>query len=457
MSIQDAEWREALDEAGPRYLKIVRFMEKAIAEGRLRSGDRLPPQRELARTLGVDLTTITRAYAEARERNLLHARGAMGSFVSAPRFETSEMLDLGMNLPPPPLGVDLRELLQHGFEQVLTHTDTHALMSYHPGGGTQADRKAGAAWLAAPLGKVDPERIVISPGAQVALSALLLTLTEPGDAIACEPLVYPGVLAATQQLGRRVWPIAADAKGMLPEALEEAAALGVRVVYLNPTLRNPTANTMGEVRRDALVAVMRRLGLTLIEDDPYWLLAARAPAPLAARLPERAYYVSTLSKALTPGLRTAYVVAPDRETRSRFLACLRSLALMSTPVMTSLATQWIHDGTAARIVEGVRGEAAERRRIAVNTLPLDPTLPGEGIHVWLPLPARWTAQALATSARMEGLAVTPSTAFAASTPAVEAIRISLGGVRDRARLKASLVRLAALLDDEAPRDDGPLV
>jgi DNA-binding transcriptional MocR family regulator len=457
MSIQEGEWREALGHPGPRYLQIVRFMEKAIAEGRLRPGDRLPPQRDLARALGVDLTTVTRAYAEARERNLLHARGALGSFVSAPRFDTAQLLDLGMNLPPPPLGVDLGDLLRRGFDQVLTHVETHALMSYHAGGGAQADRQAGAAWLAQPLGKVDPERIVISPGAQVALSALLLALTEGGEAIACEPLLYPGLISAAMQLGRRVVPLAADEDGMLPDALDEAARIGVRVVYLNPTLRNPTANTMTAMRRDALAAIVRAHGLTIIEDDPYWALATQAPAPLAARLPERTYYVATLSKALTPGLRTAYVVAPDREARARFIASLRSIALMSTPVMTSLATQWIHDGTAARVVEGVRAEAAERRRLAVHTLRLDPMAPGDGIHLWLPLPPRWTAQALTLAARMEGLAVTPSSAFAATAPAAEAIRISLGGVRDRARLKYSLERLAMLLSDTGPSDDNVLV
>ncbi|UPG90022.1 PLP-dependent aminotransferase family protein [Luteibacter aegosomaticola] len=453
MSMQDDEWREALAESGPRYLQIVRFMEKAIADGRLRSGDRLPPQRDLARTLGMDLTTVTRAYAEARDRNLLHARGALGSFVSAPRFDTAQLLDLGMNLPPPPLGVDLGDLLRRGFDQVLTHVETHALMSYHSGGGTQAGRQAGAAWLARPLGKVDPERIVISPGAQIALSALLLALTVPGEAIACEPMLYPGLLSAATQLGRRVVPLAADNDGMLPDALEEAARDGVRVAYLNPTLRNPTANTMSAARRDALAAIAQTHALTIIEDDPYWALATQAPAPLAARAPERTYYVSTLSKALTPGLRTAYVVAPDREARARFITSLRSIALMSTPVMTSLATQWIHDGTAARVVEGVREEAAERRRLAVHTLRLDPTTPVEGIHLWLPLPPRWTAQALTMAARMEGLAVTPSSAFSATPPAVEAIRISLGGVRERARLKYSLERLATLLSDTGTNDD----
>src|ERR1700754_4518469 len=182
-SIQGLDWAGVLEEEGPRYVQVVRFIERAIADGRLRAGDRLPPQRQLARALGIDLTTVTRAYAEARERHLLHAQGALGSFVSAPRFDTSQMVDLSLNLPPPPEGIDLGTLLKRGIDQVLTHADPHLLMSYHPGGGSTVDRAAGAAWLAPMLGRVHEGLVVTCPGAQPALAGLLLALTAPGDPV----------------------------------------------------------------------------------------------------------------------------------------------------------------------------------------------------------------------------------------------------------------------------------
>jgi DNA-binding transcriptional MocR family regulator len=239
---------------------------------------------------------------------------------------------------------------------------------------------------------------------------------------------------------------------MLPDALASAAAEhGARVVYLNPTLRNPTANSMPVARREQIVAIARQHDLRIIEDDPYWALCESAPAPLARLAPERTSYISTLSKALTPGLRTAYVVTPDAASRSVFLSSLRAVTLMSMPVMTSLATQWIHDGTAGRLLEGVRAEARERQAMAARILrPEAPVV--EGIHLWLPLPARWTARSLTMTARLEGLAVTPSDAFSTGDPKEQAIRISLGGVKDRMRLKQGLDRLMQLMEAGDPGD-----
>ncbi|MCC9316341.1 winged helix-turn-helix transcriptional regulator [Lactiplantibacillus plantarum] len=90
--------------AGPRFLQIADALQQAVADGLLKPGDRLPPQRELAAQLDVDLTTITRAYDEARRRNLLEARGARGTYVAAPKVELTSVLDLSMNTPPPPEG-----------------------------------------------------------------------------------------------------------------------------------------------------------------------------------------------------------------------------------------------------------------------------------------------------------------------------------------------------------------
>lgn len=463
-SIQGLDWAGALAEEGPRYLQVVRFMERAITDGRLRPGDRLPPQRQLARALGMDLTTVTRAYAEARERKLLHANGAMGTFVSAPRFDTAQVVDLGMNIPPPPQGIDLTALLKRGIDQVLTHSDSHLLMSYHPGGGSDADRAAGVVWLTPMLGRLDASRVVICPGAQAALAGLILALGDAGDAMLVEPVLYPGMISAAAQLGRRLVTVESDADGMLPDALARAATEhGARVIYLNPTLRNPTATSMSLVRREQIVAIARQHDLRIIEDDPYWALCDSAPPPLARLAPERTYYIATLSKALTPGLRTAYVVTPDVAARSSFLASLRAVTLMAMPVMTSLATQWMHDGTAVRLLDAVRTEARERQAMAARIL--HPAGLGvetesaivEGIHLWLPLPERWTARSLTMTARTEGLAVTPSDAFSAGVPQEQAIRISLGGVKDRMRLKQGLDRLVQLMEAGDPSVDAVVV
>lgn len=434
---------------GARYLQIVGSIERAIGDGRLAPGDRLPAQRRLADLLGVDLTTVTRAFMEAKRRHLIEARGALGTFIAVPKVELAQIVDLSMNVPPPPAGLSFDDLLKRGMSQVLMRSDAHLLMTYQLGGGSAADRAGGVMWLARMLGPVDPARLIVSPGAQAALAAVILTLTRPGDAIVTEPLAYPGLRAAAEQMGRRVVAAGVDEAGMRPDALDAVCREhGARVAYLNPTTQNPTTRTMPEARRIDLARVAASHGAAIIEDDPYWLLTPDAPPPIARLAPGQVYYIATLSKSLSPGLRTAYLVLPDAHRGDGVLAALRSFALMSTPMTTALATQWIHDGSAADLLEGIRTEAQARQAIARQWLTTIGQLPPSGIHVWHALPSYWTSRLLTRAARAEDLRVTASDAFFNGPDAGDApnaIRISLGGVEDRVKLSAALRKLAELL------------
>jgi DNA-binding transcriptional MocR family regulator len=431
---------------GPRFLQIADALQAAVGDGSLKPGDRLPPQRQLAAQLDVDLTTITRAYDEARRRNLLEGRGARGTYVAAPKVELTSILDLSMNTPPPPDGVDFGDMLKQGLSQVLMRADNELLMTYHLGGGSDADRKAGARWLEPMFGPLDSRQIVVCPGAQAAIAALILALTAPGDVILAEPTGYPGLRAAATQFGRHLIAVDADKDGMVPGMLEEACRRHEpALVYLNPTLQNPTAVTMPERRRKELAGIARRCNVRIVEDDPYWLLADAPPLPIATFAPEQAYYISTLSKCLTPGLRVAFVLVRDAHERQRFLAALRSFALMTAPLTAALATQWILDGSADGLMAGVRNEARLRHRMARDILAGRYSGAGDGLHVWLELPAYWNASQLARAAAGEGIAVTPAEAFATGGASVNAIRISLGSIKDRGRLQAGLQRLSRLL------------
>ncbi|WP_374580482.1 PLP-dependent aminotransferase family protein [Pseudoduganella sp.] len=431
---------------GPRFLQIADALQGAVEDGALKPGDRLPPQRQLAAQLGVDLTTITRAYDEARRRNLLEGRGARGTYVAAPKVELTSILDLGMNTPPPPDGVDFDDLLKQGLAQVLMRADNGLLMDYHLAGGSDSDRKAGAQWLEPMFGQLDSRQLIVCPGAQAALAALILALTEPGDVILAEPTTYPGLRAAAAQFGRQLIAVRTDKHGMVPALLEEACRQHKpALLYLNPTLQNPTASTMPERRRKELASVAKRCHLRIVEDDPYWLLAEAAPPPIATFAPQQVYYISTLAKCLTPGLRVAFVLIRDPDQRDRFLAALRSFALTTAPLTAALATQWIFDGSADALLEGVRQEARLRHRMAWNILAGRDSGPGDGLHVWLELPAYWNPSQLARAAASEGIAVTPAEAFATGSDSANAIRISLGSIKDRARLQAGLQRLSQLL------------
>src|SRR3546814_2600007 len=142
-------------------------------------------------------------------------------------------------------------------------------------------------------------------------SATLAVLAEPGEPVLAEALTYPGVLDAARLLRRPLKPVAMDEEGVIPGALDEAAAAtGARTVVLVPTIQNPTATVMGAERRRAITEVARRRNLMIVEDDVYGFLLESRPPPIATFAPERTVYLTSASKCLAPGLRAGWIAAP---------------------------------------------------------------------------------------------------------------------------------------------------
>ena len=373
-----------------------------------------------------------------------------GSFIAPGVEKSGPPIDLGMNIPPPPKGVRLSEAIQRGVSDLLTRSNVDVLMTYHVGPGGKAERSAGGAWLEPLLGKVDPERVVVTPGAQPAILALLKALAGPGATVIAEPLTYPGLIASAAMLNIKIVAAETDDDGVIPDSLERLATKShSKVVCLTPTIQNPTTTTMSQKRRAEIVKIMKKLDLKLIEDDPYALLAEDAPRPLAYLAPDNCYYISTVSKVLTPGMRTAFVVLPPGQDGGHLLDALRAAALMPAPLMTALLTHWIQIGVAGDILEGVRAEAKLRQELAAEILPKDMKAHPNGIHVWLPLPRHWECFQLVETMRRKGLGVSASDAFSVSGAAPDAIRISLGGVTERARLAEALRSIRQVLVGES--------
>lgn len=437
--------------SGPLYLRIVNTLERAINRGGLAPGQRLPSQRALARQLGVDLTTVTRAFDEARKRGLIEARGPQGSFIAPPQAGFEQPVDLSMNVPPVPDADALAETLRRGAAAVLARSNAPNLMTYHLGGGNPTDRHAAARWLQPMLGTVDDARLLLTEGAQVALAAILLSQGREGDAILCDLLVYPGLLQAAAALGRRLVPVDSDEYGMCPDALTRLARENsARLVYLNPTCQNPTAQTLPTSRREALARVLQREGLLAIEDDPYWHLADAPPVPLAVLAPAHVFYVATLSKVISPGLRTAFVQCPGPAHAEAMAASLRATRLMGHPLVSALASQLLLDGSAQALLSQVREEAHERLRMTRYLLAPSLLLRAEGLHAWCRVPAPWTDATLVRTAQLQGLAIAPSSAFC--PPGVShpcGVRLSLGLAADRRQLESALRRIDRLLLSDA--------
>lgn len=443
-SAATTSWVPSLDGEGPIYLRIVESMEAARADGRLRPGDRLLPQRELCKLLGVDLTTVTRAFSEARRRHLIDAAAGRGTFVTATGTE-EPLLDLGMIIPPAPTGLNLPTLIREGIDGILKRSSAEALLSYHPGSGSALERGAAASWLERSVGRVPLDRIVVGSGAQALLAAVVLATTSEGEAIICDSLTYPGAISLVQGTRRRLLGVEADSNGMRPDLLEKAVRESeAKLLYLNPTFHNPSTSVMSNERRGEIVAVARRTGLVLIEDDPYCALATSLPTPFATLLPEATIHLATLSKCLSPFLRTAFLVGPDASTTDRIAATLRQITLMAAPLMTGLAAEWIRSGLAGDIASAVREEVRARQELAKTILPPETLGQPEALHVWLPLKDAEAASRIFETARLRSLSVSAYADFAVTADAPKGLRIALGAIRSRATLKLALTGLVAV-------------
>lgn len=433
-----------------KYRSIVASLADRIRSGELLPGSRLPAQRQLAAQLGVDLTTVTRAYTELKRMGLVEGRTGSGSFVrSAPApMATAQdpvAFDLGMNVPPRPPG--LGDRVAQGLAALLAAPEGAASLGYQPSGGTAADRKAGASWLARRLGPTTADRAVVAAGTQSALFAVLDLLLGRGDTLACAGLTYAGMQAIAGHLGLRLAGLAHDGDGLDPQAFEELCRTAPpKALYLVPTIANPTTATLPLERRQAIAATARRHGVAIVEDDAYGALPEAPPPPVAALAPEITWHLASLSKCATPALRIAYVATPDAAAALRLTGGLRAVSLMASPLTAGLATRWIGDGTLAVLTAAIRAENRSRQRLAASLLPASAVAAHpDGNHLWLALPEGWTAVAFTAAARESGLLVVPADVFDVAGAPPRAVRLSLGGVPDRTGLERALLRLSGLL------------
>jgi DNA-binding transcriptional MocR family regulator len=445
-------WRPRLIEsARMKYLGIVEALEADIKSGRVSRGERLPAQRAIAEALDVDLTTVTRAFNEARRRGLVEAQAGRGTFISENGSEPTEqvhpLIDLSMNIPPQPSEADFRKTFAQGIAGIFGSSRGLLSLHYQESNGAEPDRQAAAAWLAPRLEGVTADRIIVTGGAQSALFAICDLLLKRGDVVLAGAMTYPGLKAVSAQKGLVLQPLAMDDQGIIPAAFEKACReKSPKALYLVPTIDNPTTATLPEERRRALATHAQKHGVTIIEDDPYAPLRPERIVAMAELAGDITWHIATLSKCATPALRVAYVVAPNAAKALRLAGVLRATILMAPPLMSALASRWIADGTLEGITKAIRAENSERQKLAASILgdvgfAADP----HGHHLWLRLPDHWRAADFAEHADRAGISIVPSSAFAVATHPVEAVRISLGVAPDRGALEDGLTQLANLI------------
>lgn len=456
------DWvRPLSSESGPRYIQIADLIANAVQSGELEVGDQIPPQRWLAQALGVDLTTVTRAYTEARNRGLISSFSGRGSFISGSRSQREDTpIDLSMNIPPQPSSGNMADLLKSAIDGVLSRRGIETVSGYQDASSTEALVHAGRAWLRPAVGSSGTQRdLLICAGTQSAIFSVLMSTTCKGDTILAEPLTYPGFLIAAQQLGLRVHCLAADEDGVLPDAVEQAhRETGATVMYLNPTLQNPTGVTMSEERRKAIAEAVLRQGMKLIEDDPYRYLLGDAPPPIATFTGgEGTYYLTSLSKCLWPSLRTSFLLAPSEYSSDKLRDALRGSSMGCSLLLTAVAEEWIRTGVAKQLVLDIQREVRARQTLVRNLLPRGVSSHPTGLHIWMKLPEHWNRQLFANALEQQGVLIACSDSFSIESSPANAVRLSLGGAQDQAALGEAVRKISTLLGEDRRRGGRAIV
>ena len=448
-----AHWARRLGaDDRPAYLLIAELIAEDVRTGRLGARDRLPTLRDLADQLGLNYTTVARAYAEARKRGLIDSRPGMGTFVRghAPALPLrgGSGAEMTMNMPPEPQDPALIARMQAGAADVMARTDPYALLRYQDFGGSPEDRDAATAWLRARLPDCEQARVLVCPGIHSVLAALISQLARPGEMICVESLTYPGIKAIATQLGVQLHALTLDDEGPSAAEFEQACkTLKPKALYINPTLLNPTTTTTSRVRREALADIALRFNVPIIEDDAYAMLPLEVPPPLALMAPELTYYVSGFSKCLGAGLRTAFVCAPTERAAQRLAGALRATTVMASPYTNALATRWLVDGTAHAMLTAIRSESIARQAMAATWLArYGVVAQPEGFHLWLPLTSSWSVVEFASFLRTQGVGVVASAAFSTDGDPPDAVRVCLGGPLSRQGCDDALRLIADTLE-----------
>ncbi|MFC4465962.1 PLP-dependent aminotransferase family protein [Streptomyces xiangluensis] len=449
------------------YRRIADRLAEEILTGRLKPGERLPPQRVFARRRRIAGSTAGRVYAELVRRGLVVGEVGRGTFVRAGPVPSGRALaeeegqeqgkaagpriNLELNYP---FAEGQSELLAVGLAPLLRADVLAEATRTAPVTGTPAAREAVAGLLGGTGWRPAQERVLFAGNARQAIAGALASLVRPGGRLGVEALTYPLVKEISARLGITLVPLAMDDEGLRADGLVAAhRAAPLSAVYVQPTLHNPTSVTMGDGRRRELASTLRELDLPVVEDRIWSFLrdGQAGPTPLASYAPERTYLVDGLSKRVAPGLTVGFLVVP----RGRVDAvgeALRSGGWTAGRFALEAAVRWIGDGTVERLVAAKRADARARQRVVEEWLGefavrADPY----AYYTWWELPPPWRADTFTAAAAARGVALTPGRAFAVEpqrTPQAErtpaARPATPGSAADAVRLGLASVSVPVL-------------
>lgn len=440
------------------YAKLADGIAADISAGRLKPGERLPPQRTFAFERGIAVSTASRVYGELYRRGLIVGEVGRGTFIAGQAHrpelnrpdppslsaEPAGRIDLEVNFP---MLADQGEVLARSLQPLMTAGNLTEALRAAPFAGSAASREAASQGLSRGGWTPAPESFLFTGAGRQAIGAAITALVPIGGRIGVEAVTYPQIKSLATRLGATLVPLAMDEEGVRPDAIAKAHRDSpLQALYIQPALHNPIGTSFSPARRQAMADLAEQLDLKIIEDWIYGFLCD--DPPLAALVPHRAIVVDSLSKRIAPGLGLGFINAPTA-LHEALKAGIRAGGWSATGFALAAGQRLFEDGTAAELAARKRQDAVERQKLAARCfkgfeLATDP----RAYHLWLTLPERWRSEAFASAAARQGIALSPSSAFTVGQGhAPNAVRLALASPT-LPQLEASLDLLARLLRSE---------
>ena len=478
----------------PLYTQIAAQMRQMMRHGALNIGDRLPPNRELAQTLGVNRSTVATAYDELLADGLIAARVGSGTYVAAvpttlhaqPETTTTaapappRLAPLNWETVLPELKVNeflaSREALRRKDSLVFTHAlpaaelfpldefrrsvervlrrDGRVLLQYGASGGYEALQQYLQQQMALVGIRAEADEMLLTSGCQQALDLLRQTLLQPGDEVIVENPTYPGALSLFCQPQYKCIGIPVDAHGLNLDALEDVLRRRrPKLIYIVPTFHNPTGVTMDLAARRRLLELAAQYRVPIVEDEIYRDLRYEGAAQPSLKALDQygvVIYLNSFSKVSFPGLRVGWVVAP--RLLIEHLQSLRQRTDMHGNLLAQAAlADFARQGLLNKHLQRCRRNYVQRRDAMLAALrkylPTDSTWtePEGGLAVWVHLPEGINTELLLVQAQLQNIYFTPGSRFYACGARANTLRLSFTMVTS-SQIEEGMKRLGKLIE-----------
>jgi DNA-binding transcriptional MocR family regulator len=445
-----------------KYEALAQETQEYIAAGTLVAGDRLPSVREMVKSRGVSPSTVFEAYYLLEARGVIEARARSGYFVKgrraipeeprlhAPPLESTAVaisdlvievlgsvrertvVPMGSAFPNPDL-FPLERLARAGAAAMKRLNPKEILENLSP--GNEALRRQVALRYVANGTLVSTNEVVLTSGAMEALNLCLQAVTKPGDVVAVESPTFYGCLQALERLQLKAVEVATHpSQGVQIEALEEVLRRHpVKACWFMPNFQNPTGSLMPAEKKKALVELLAKHEVPLIEDDVYAELYFGMARPVPAKSFDRkgmVMHCGSFSKCLAPGYRVGWTAA-GRFTRDVERMKLMSTLAIAVPSQVAIR-EYLQHGAYDKHLRALRRTLAQRQQSATDLIRrhLPPetrvTQPAGGYFLWVELPPAVDALQLHRVALSQRISIAPGHLFSTSSHFKHYVRLNFG-------------------------------